>query len=188
MRVIAGSLRGRVLRAPRGDETRPTSDRVRESLFAVLGGLHGARVLDLYAGTGALAIEAISRGAVRATCVESSRHALVVARANVDDLGLRDRVSIVSRRVSEAMKSIVAPAEGAFDLVFADPPYAMIPGGEFARDVRALLENASLIATDARLVIEHASRDAAPVLAGWSEEDARRWGDTAVSIQRRVGG
>ena len=189
MRVIAGTLRGRVLRAPRGDETRPTSDRVRESLFAILGDLAGARVLDLYAGTGALAIEAISRGAARATCVESGRHALTALRANLEDLGLRAEVTVVARRVAESLKSLAgsgeSTAEAAFTLVFADPPYAMVPGGELARDVRALLAS-PIVARDARLVVEHATRDAAPILAGWIEDDARRWGDTAVSFQRRA--
>src|ERR1700723_2294722 len=98
MRITGGSLRSRAIRAPRGHSTRPTSDRVRESLFGILesaGRVEGARVLDLYAGTGALALEALSRGAARAVLVESSRDALAVVRGNVASLGMEERARVV---------------------------------------------------------------------------------------------
>lgn len=206
MRVISGSLRSRPIRAPRGDATRPTSDRVRESLFAVLGDVGGLSVLDLYAGSGALAIEAISRGAKHATCVESARAALVAIKENVATLGLADRVSVVARRVSECAAAIAKDAP--FDLVFADPPWALVaegrPGaparelpesrggkshsteGSVAQDLATIAKSAEILAPNALIVLEHAARDAAPTIDGVALEDARRWGDTAVAFYRRV--
>src|SRR5947209_1627120 len=95
MRVIAGELGGRRLRSPRGEATRPTSERVREAVFSMLGELGGLRVLDLFAGSGALGIEALSRGAAAATFVERSPRALAALRANIDTLGLRDRARVL---------------------------------------------------------------------------------------------
>ncbi|MFI5300683.1 MAG: 16S rRNA (guanine(966)-N(2))-methyltransferase RsmD [Polyangiales bacterium] len=184
MRVIAGALRGRALRAPTGTDTRPTSDRVRESLFSVLGDLHGARVLDLFAGTGALAIEAISRGAVHAVCVESSRHCLPVLRANVTSLALDAQVLIVARKVGECGKTIAKHAP--FNLVFADPPWAMVSSGELSRELRPLIADEAYFEVDCRFVIEHAARDAAPKVDGLVEGETRRWGDTAVTFFSRA--
>src|SRR5580692_6775643 len=120
MRVIAGRLGGRRLTAPRGMATRPTSDRVREALFSALGPLGGAAVLDLYAGTGALGIEALSRGAARATFVESARPALAALRDNLAALGLEGAARVLAMPVERAVTRL----GGAFDLVLADPPYA----------------------------------------------------------------
>jgi 16S rRNA (guanine966-N2)-methyltransferase len=175
MRVIAGRLGGRRLAAPRGRETRPTSDRVREALFSVLAEVEGAHVLDLYAGTGALGIEALSRGAADATFVENARHALGALRENLDALDLGASASVVAQPVARAVTSLTGP----FDLVFADPPYAMV--GEIALAVAALRERGGL-APSARVVIEHASRDAAPLLDGFLARPSRSYGDTMVTI------
>lgn len=180
MRVVAGRLRSRAIDAPKGTATRPTSDRVRESLFAVLGDLAGARVLDLYAGSGALGIEAISRGAARAVLVEAARPALAVIGKNVATLGLGDVVRVVSRKVGQAASALAG--DGPFDLVLVDPPYADVPSGALGRELEPLLRARGLLAEDARVVVEHATRDAAPKLAGLRLVDERRWGDTAVAI------
>ena len=182
MRVIAGSLKSRAIRAPRGDATRPTSDRVRESLFAVLGDVAGTNVLDLYAGSGALALEAISRGAKRATCVEGSRAAIATIRENVGELGIEATVHVVSRRVGECASAIEVDAP--FDLVFADPPWPLVPKGDVARDLAALTKRHELFSHDALFVLEHAARDEPPNLEGLQLEDRRRWGDTAVAFYR----
>lgn len=183
MRVVAGSLKSRALRAPKGSSTRPTSDRVRESLFAVLGDVSGTRVLDLYAGSGALAIEALSRGAASAVCVESARAALEAIAENRDALGLADRLRVVPRRVSDAAKAL-AGAE-PFDVIFADPPYADVPSGVVARELSPLFApEAKLVAPEALLVLEHAARDEAPKLAGLVFDETRRWGDTSASFYR----
>lgn len=184
MRVVAGRLRSRAIDAPKGTSTRPTSDRVRESLFAVLGDLVGARVLDLYAGSGALGIEAVSRGAARAVLVEAARPALAVIAKNVATLGIGDVVRVVSRKVGQSAGALAG--DGPFDLVLVDPPYADVPSGVLARELEPLLRARWLLADDARVVLEHATRDAAPTLAGLELVDERRWGDTAVAIYARA--
>jgi 16S rRNA (guanine(966)-N(2))-methyltransferase RsmD len=180
VRVVAGRLRSRAIDAPKGTATRPTSDRVRESLFAVLGDLTGARVLDLYAGSGALGIEAVSRGAARAVLVEAARPALAVIAKNVASLGIADVVRVVSRKVGQAAPALAG--DGPFDLVLVDPPYADVPSGALGRELEPLLRARRLLADDARVVVEHAARDGAPVLAGLRLVDERRWGDTGVAI------
>jgi 16S rRNA (guanine966-N2)-methyltransferase len=130
VRVIAGELKGQRLVAPRGWQVRPTSDRAREAIFSALGDVQGAEVLDLYCGTGALAIEALSRGAVRATLVDSDTRP---ALGNVERLGLADRVDLIRSDVPRwlAMHSAGAeeappePSTACFDLVFVDAPYRL---------------------------------------------------------------
>jgi 16S rRNA (guanine966-N2)-methyltransferase len=186
VRVVAGALKSRALKAPKGDATRPTSDRVRESLFAVLGDVSGVAVLDLYAGSGALAIEALSRGAARAVCVEVARPALMAIRDNVTTLGLDQRLTVLARRVEECAPLLAA--HGPFDLVLIDPPYADVPSGDLARDLAPLLaRREALFSVDALVVLEHAARDPAPVLTGLVHEDDRRWGDTAAAFYRATG-
>ncbi len=183
MRVVGGTLKSRALTAPRGDATRPTSDRVRESLFAVLGDLRGARVLDLYAGTGALAIEALSRGASSAVCVEQGRPALAALEHNRASLGLAATLRVVARKVDGAGAALVA--HGPFDLVLADPPYADLPSGALVRALSSVLATVGVTDADTLVVVERAARDPAPILPGFALEDDRRWGDTAVSFHRR---
>jgi 16S rRNA (guanine966-N2)-methyltransferase len=176
MRVIAGVLGGRRLVAPKGLDTRPTSDRVREALFSALGHVASARVLDLYAGTGALGIEALSRGAAHATFVESGRPALAALRENLATLALGDRARVVALPAARALASM---AKGEpFDLVFVDPPYAALA------EVPPLLA-ACALAAGARVVIEHASRDAAPVVTGLTTRWSKAYGDTTVSLYDR---
>src|SRR6185503_2588939 len=122
MRIIAGAWRGRPLDAPRGQATRPTSDRAREGLFSMLqsrlGSFEGLKVADLFAGTGALGLEALSRGAGHCTFVEKDRRALDILRRNIDRLGAGDRTDVRAQAVEHA----AAPA-APFDLIFMDPPY-----------------------------------------------------------------
>lgn len=181
MRIIAGELGGRRLVAPRGTATRPTSERVREALFSMLGELGGARVLDLYAGSGALGLEALSRGATLGVLVESSRTALAALRKNVASLGLGDECRVVAsavERASAALRSL-----GPFSLVLVDPPYALVADGTVPRLLDELLA-AGIAEPGASLVLEHASRDAPPTLAGADLERTRRYGDTAVTVYR----
>lgn len=186
MRVTGGTLRSRALRAPRGQATRPTSDRVREALFGILGSagaVQGARVLDLYAGTGALAIEALSRGAAGATLVESSRDALAVLRANVESLGLGDRAVVVGSDVRAALRRVLP--RGPFDLLLADPPWALVDGGEAPRAIAGYV-SAGALAPGALVVLEHSARtDAAGVaIAGLALDGTRRYGDTALAFYK----
>lgn len=133
MRIVAGEWRGRKLVAPEGRQTRPTADRTRETLFSMLasriGSFEGLRVADLYAGSGALGLEALSRGAAHATFVESDRTALKAIDANVMALGAAARISM------RAMSAAALPAADPFDLVFADPPYRPGSGSEVAEAV-----------------------------------------------------
>lgn len=177
MRVIAGRLGGRRLTAPRGMATRPTSDRVREALFSALGPVAGARVLDLYAGTGALGIESISRGAESAVFVENARPALAALRDNLTSLDLQGAARVVAQPAARAIAAIAAL--GPFDLVFADPPYAAL--AEIPPLVEALA-SAGALAPGARFVLEHAARDPAPALAALAPRPSRTYGDTAVTL------
>jgi 16S rRNA (guanine966-N2)-methyltransferase len=189
MRVIAGRLGGRRLSAPKGSSTRPTSDRVREALFSVLGDLTGASVLDLYAGTGALGIEALSRGARRALFVESARPALAVLRKNIEDLGLTAEAHAVAQPVARAIDRIAQ--EGPFDLILLDPPYAAL--AEAATVLNALMDRGSpgeglagpILAAGGTLVLEHASRDAPPSLKGLTRTSTRSYGEASLSFYER---
>jgi 16S rRNA (guanine966-N2)-methyltransferase len=184
MRITGGTLRSRALKAPKGQATRPTTDRVREALFGILtsaGGLEGARVLDLYAGTGALGLEALSRGAAAAILVESAREALAVLRANVAALGLEGRAQIVAGDVAKAMRRL--PPGGPFDLVFADPPWAMVDAGHPA-EVLSDLVRSGAIAMDGRVVLEHSARTPPFDIDGLVRLDTRRYGDTALTFYK----
>lgn len=185
MRVIGGAERGRRLRAPRGLRTRPTADRVREALFDILGpAIRGMRVLDLFAGTGAVGIEALSRGAARAVFVERDREALRVLRANLAALGLdRARARVVA---GDALASLPAlgRSEAPFDLVFADPPYA----GDLAARARAALAGGGLLAAGARLVVQHFAKSPLTTSAGALRAvETRRFGETALTFFRVEG-
>lgn len=185
MRITGGVHRSRTLRAPKGTATRPTSDRVREAVFSILESersLEGARVLDLYAGTGALGLEALSRGAAHATLVEKAKDALSCLRANIAALELGDATAVVATAVERCVPLL---GTAAFDLVLADPPYADVPSGAFTKALTAVLASAGALAEEARVVVEHATHDAAPTLPGLSLDRSRRYGDTTVSIYTR---
>jgi 16S rRNA (guanine(966)-N(2))-methyltransferase RsmD len=161
MRVVAGIFRGRRLGAPTGRDVRPTPDRVREALFDILGAtVRGCRFLDLFAGSGANGIEALSRGAERSVFVESERAALASLESNLASLGLSDEFQICRTPWPSALSRI--EEFGPYELVFADPPYA-------AADYRAILESLggwSALAPDARVIVEHEARTELPVEAG----------------------
>ncbi|MDC3952722.1 16S rRNA (guanine(966)-N(2))-methyltransferase RsmD [Polyangium jinanense] len=183
MRVIGGSLGGRRLVAPSGHATRPTSDRVREALFNVLGDVSGAAVLDLYAGTGALGIEAISRGASRVVFVENGRPALAALRQNLASLGIEGTSRVITQPVTRALASL-SPF-GPFELILLDPPYAAL--AEAARVLEAIAaETSNLAAPGARVVFEHASRDAPPKPGRLVLDETRIYGDTAISLYTRA--
>ena len=174
MRVIAGAWRGRTLRAPPGRDTRPTSDRVREALFSILGDVSDARVLDLFAGSGALGIEALSRGASEATFVDSSRRAADAIRANLRAVG--DPPATV--RVEDALAHL-ARARDTYDLVFADPPYSTAGtrlGDQLSKLLPRILHETSLTVTE--------SDKRAPLALDLPLVDERTYGDTRIAIHR----
>ena len=178
MRVIAGRLGGRRLTAPRGKVTRPTSDRVRESLFELLGELEGASVLDLFAGAGGLGIEALSRGAAAAVFVERDGAAVKALRANLAALELAPEIAQVHREGVLAALRTARAREETYDLVFIDPPYirARDWGPELAAGLPALLRPA------ARVIVESDRRT--PLEIGVEVERERRYGDTSITIHR----
>jgi len=179
MRIIAGEFRGRELVTPSGDTTRPTAARAREALFSILSDVSDAQVLDLYAGSGALGFESLSRGATRAVFVESSKAAQRAIRMNLVNLGLEARATLLPLRAEAALKALERLAP--FSLVFADPPWADVQSAWALLDK---LASSSLLRPAARLVLEHAAREP-PLPKDGSRliaVDTRRWGDTAVTI------
>ena len=173
MRVVAGEFRGRRLAAPRGVRTRPTADRVREALFSMLDDVSGARVLDLYAGSGALGIEALSRGAASAVFVERDPRAVAAIERNLEALGLEQEV------LRQDAVRFLARAEGTFDLVFCDPPYdsASRLAGPLAQGLPALTSE------QARIVTESDKRN--PLELPFPLITERTYGDTRIAIHGR---
>lgn len=181
MRIIAGSARGRTLQTPKDDRIRPTSDRVRQAIFDVLGQwMTDLSVLDLFAGTGALALEALSRGATRAVLVDADRDAIALCRANAEQLGFVDRCRILPMPAARALEQLKRQGE-TFQLIFADPPYRERVTSELLEALTA----ASVVAPEGIVLIEHDHRETAPENhAGFSRSDERRFGDTVVSFYR----
>jgi 16S rRNA (guanine966-N2)-methyltransferase len=180
LRVIAGEARGRRLVAPAGG-ARPTADRVKEALFNSLGSarVEGASVLDLYAGSGALAIEALSRGADRAVLVDDDRRAHTAITSNLDATRFAERARVVRTGVAAFVRGLVA-SDDCFDLVFADPPYDL-PSAELGAVLAALAASGTL-AAPATVAVE-TGRGSPPLLPdGWSVGWERRYGDTLLTV------
>ena len=173
MRVIAGSARGVPLTAPRGAATRPITDRVKETLFAIIGDrVIDARVLDLYAGSGAIGIEALSRGAERVDFVERDRSAQSVLKANLERTKLTEGASVHEADVEK----FLAGAEGPWDLVVLDPPYGT---RAIVAPLRALVP---LLAPHASVVIKHFWRADTPEVEGLAVVRQRRFGETMLTF------
>lgn len=175
MRIVAGAAKGRRLVAPKGDEVRPTADRVKEALFSSLQPqLPGSRVLDLYAGSGGLGLEALSRGADQVTFVERANASLTALRRNIEAVGLPG-TTVVSDDAARTLRGEVPG--GPFDLVFADPPYRL-PKAQLADLLAAVVGH---LAPGGTVVVERAARDGAPPWPpGLNPGDPRRYGDTAL--------
>jgi 16S rRNA (guanine(966)-N(2))-methyltransferase RsmD len=178
MRIVAGTARGRALAAPRGAGTRPTSDKVRGAVFNVLGQFFdGGEVLDLYSGTGALALEALSRGCAAAVCVDADRGAAEVIARNAVACGFDGRVEVRRERVERALTGLPS---GRFLLCFVDPPYAEGPEAALGAVARVLAPGGAVVA-------EHDARRLPPDRPeGLVLEDRRSYGDTGISIYRRA--
>ena len=190
MRIVAGRHKGRAILAPPGEEIRPTSDRARESLFNILahgrlakpdgtGPLHGAVVLDAFCGTGALALEALSRGAVAAILMDSSPSALATARANLSTLNEEAHATLVlADAVDPPAKG---PSQRPATLVFLDPPYRSGLGAP----ALAALDRRDWIAPEAVAVVESAARDAFDPPEGFTLVDERRYGKAKIRFLRK---
>ena len=175
MRIIAGSHKGRRIAAPPGLDTRPTGDRVREAVFNLVGPLDGARVLDLYAGSGAMGLEALSRGAEHATFVERDRVAAATIAKNAETLGLADAVTLRREDVRRVLAAD-ASAGTLYDLVLVDPPYRMLPG--LLPDLSRLVP--PVVAADGLVVVESEARDE-PELP-LPARTSRRYGSVRVTV------
>lgn len=174
MRIIAGKHRGRVLAEFRGKEIRPTSDRVKESLFQILTPrIAGARVLDLFCGSGALGLEALSRGAASAVFNDCSRESLAVCKKNLAALGEEGELHALDFRT--CLKTV----GGKFDLVFSDPPYRET----YTEEVLRLIGERDLL-KDGGLVVSESERSEQPCL-GWEIADVRSYGRTKIVMFRR---
>ena len=180
VRIIAGSLRGRRVRVVDRPGLRPTSDRVRESLFNLLGQrLDGQEVLDLYAGSGALGLESLSRGAVRVVFVEADSRTRLVLRENIRVLGVESRAKVVS---GDALDAIGQGTLGTFDLVLADPPYDL----GVATDLPQRLERAGVVKDGGTVVLEQDARSPTPRWPeGWTLHREARYGRTVLRLYRR---
>jgi 16S rRNA (guanine(966)-N(2))-methyltransferase RsmD len=178
VRIVAGALRGRRLEAPRGMSTRPTGEKVRGAVFNLLGQFFdGGAALDLYAGSGALALEALSRGCATAVCVDADRRAAEAIRRNAEACGVAARVEVRCEPVEAALGRL---PPGRFALAFVDAPYAEGPE-------RALARLGALLAAGGACVAEHdARRPPADAWPGLALEERRTYGGTGISIYRRV--
>ncbi|ASW53985.1 16S rRNA (guanine(966)-N(2))-methyltransferase RsmD [Plantactinospora sp. KBS50] len=184
-RIVAGSLGGRRLVAPPGERTRPTSDRVREALFGALDAavdLDGARFVDLYAGSGAVGLEAYSRGAGHVLLVESDARAARVIRDNIAAVRAAPAVRLAAAPVAAVLAA--GPGDGPYDVVFADPPYAV--SGDDLDAVLAALVGGDWLAPDALVVVERSTRSAPMTwVNGITAERSRRYGETTLWYGRR---
>jgi len=185
MRVIAGTYRGRKLRTPPGMGTRPTTDRVKEALFNVLGAsIQELRVLDCFSGSGSLGIEALSRGAASVVFVEQGREAAEVLRANLAAIGL-DRegtARLLQRPLEKAIGQL--SAWGPYDLWLVDPPFPMLRDGS-AQKILSSMVRADLVAPEGLVVVEFPGDKDCPVIEGLRAEDVRHYGDCRLAFFRR---
>ena len=184
MRLTGGTDRGRRLVTPRGHRTRPTGAKVREAMFNILGPPPEGAVLDLFAGTGALGLEALSRGAARAVFVERDPPALAALRRNIRELGVEERTQVVAADVATALRRLAADKQVQFSWVFLDPPYR-----QEVEAVLAELGSDELLAPGAVVVVEHDRRHRPPgsvsaSVAGLFLADRRTYGDTELSFYR----
>lgn len=180
MRIIGGSARGRKLIAPEGLDTRPTTDRIRETLFNVLGQrCDGDRVLDLFGGTGALALEAVSRGAEFALIADIGQKQIVCIKRNAEGVAGNDPGRVLVKKCD--YRDAIATAPGQYSLVFLDPPYKMT---EVYADAAKRLLAAGKLTQDARIIMEHATGLYLHLPKPFEVTDCRKYGDTSISIVR----
>ncbi len=182
MRIISGEARGRKLIAPAGEETRPTADKVRGSLFNIIGArVYDARVLDLFGGTGAMSLEALSRGAEHAVIVDCAREAISAIEKNAQAV-LKDEMASRVRILRTDYKSAIGTLAGMkFDLVFLDPPYRMV---DAYKDAILRLKAQDALAEDCLIVMERQKEIAISLPEGFESYDTRSYGATCIELVR----
>lgn len=182
MRIIGGVYGSRTISMPRGSDIRPTQDKVRQAVFNVLGDLNGARVLDLYAGSGAMGIEAISRGASHATFVDNNTPCLRAVRDNLESLKVREECyDIIRSNADDCIRSL-SRAQNRFNLVFLDPPYH----AGLAKKTLLNIDACDILAPIGLVVAEHFKKDAMPeAMDTLVPEKEKRYGDVVITIYRK---
>lgn len=185
MRIITGKAKGCKLKAPKGLTTRPTADRVKESLYNIISGhLYEAAVLDLFAGTGNLGLEALSRGANSCVFVDCGRDSIAVINENIDHTKLREGATVLRADALEALRRFAASGQ-SFDIIFCDPPY----NKGFSEKVLAVVDSTTVLANNGRLVIEHGREESFPVeLRSLRLKRCQYYGTTAISFFVKNGG
>ena len=184
MRIIGGQARGRTLVAPAGQKTRPTQDYVRESLFNIIRwDVMDARVLDLFAGTGALSLESLSRGAQSAVMIDMDRDACAAIRKNMASSRLEEKCRLIQRDYRQALEQLRREGQ-VFDVVFIDPPYKMENTGEMCAE----LYDKGLLSQECLIVVEHKSGRAPLLDERFEAFDLRNYGDTQITFARRAQG
>lgn len=178
MRVIAGKYKGRTLFSPKDDSVRPTTDRIKENVFNLLQGrVPGAAFLDLFGGSGAMSVEALSRGAVRAVVVDASRDSVALIKKNFAKVGIGKEGEILEVSYDLALKRL---AGERFDLIYLDPPYR----ATFYEDVLTRIAESGVLAESGVVVFEHASERDLPAVPAYESLDRRRYGSVTVEILR----
>ena len=181
MRIIGGKYRSRPILAPKGMQTRPTLDQVREALYNILQGqIEGIDMLDLYGGSGAVALEAISRGAKSAVICDQSREAVTVIRKNADSLSCQEQVMILQMK-DDAALSMLEREQKSFDLIYLDPPYRMDMS-----EVLVRLASGPLLQKGGRIIREHAASDTVPEISGLRLVSTRKYRDTCLTFYEKL--
>lgn len=181
MRVISGSAKGRILTGPKSDRIRPALDKVKQAIFNILWEIQGKTVLDLFAGTGSIGIEAISRGAAHCTFVDLSREALNLVKKNLEKCGLEMYAKIFKFKIPPIPPRIKGEAEEGFALIFVDPPY----DNNLVNPTLLEIARENLLAPDGIVVVEHSPREPIKKETGLRLVDQRKYGQTLISFLKR---
>ncbi len=184
VRVIGGAAKGRRLALPKKGEVRPTSDFVREALFNILGPQDGKSWLDVYAGTGAVGLEALSRGAEKAVFIESSRSCCEALKANIEKCGFSQKAEVLEMTAEQGIR-LLAGRGRKFEVIFADPPYSKGLAGAMPGNI----EKSGISAAGGMLVVQHSLREGLEIDSGaWNVSDNRKYGDTEITILNLTNG
>lgn len=184
MRVISGIAKGRKLYTPKGRDIRPTSDMVKEAMFNIIGhSAHGARVLDLFAGTGNLGIEALSRGAKEAYFVDSDIKSIELVKKNLEVTGLKEKAVVIRADTDRAVKRFIRDGQ-KFDLIFLDPPYRISVS---FLDAILFMMSSDVLSLEGLLVLEHSAKVEPRHIKGLTIETTRTYGDTTITFYRKEG-
>ena len=177
MRIITGTAKGRRLLAPKSSKIRPALDQVKEAIFNILFDVTGLTILDLFAGTGSMGIEALSRGAAHATFVDEFLPAIQLIEKNLDRCGLKDRAQVIKLPVHRAISMLSRKAH-TFDIIFVDPPYLK----NYVNSTLQLLAESTIITSSSLIIVEHHPKEPIKAIEGLTITDTRRYGQTHVSF------